>query len=206
MQRSGLYAAIAIAGGVLIWLLFFWHPLAEENRNATNQIAGSQPEGGDFTLISYRGPVSLSDYRGKVVLLYFGYTWCPDICPTNLAMISSTLAEMDAAERDQIQPLFVSVDPDRDTPQRLKEYVEYFHPSLLGLTGSKSEIDEILIRYGGAYHIPDKKRDKPYVVDHTADTYIIDKQGRLVRRMAHGSGIEAMLGALHPLLQENLSR
>jgi protein SCO1/2 len=206
MRKTGLYAAIAIAGGVLIWLLFFWHPLPEEGRIGETRTTGSQPAGGDFTLISYHGPVSLSDYRGKVVLLYFGYTWCPDICPTNLAMMSSTLAELDASERDQIQPLFVSVDPDRDTPQRLKEYVEYFHPSLIGLTASKSEIDEVVRRYGGAYHIPDKKRDRPYVVDHTADTYIIDKQGRLVRRMAHGSSIEAMLGALRPLLQENLSK
>ncbi|MEW8027543.1 MAG: SCO family protein [Candidatus Thiodiazotropha sp.] len=206
MQRIALYAAIALAGCVLIWLLLFWNPVARDEHVVIDPAITTEPTGGDFSLTSYRGPVSLSDYRGKVVLLYFGYTWCPDICPTNLAMMSTALSAMNDAERAQIQPLFVSVDPERDTPQRLKEYVEYFHPSLLGLTGGKNVIDEIVERYGGAYRIVDKKDDEPYVVDHTSDTYIIDKRGKLVRRMAHGSGIEEMLGAIQPLLQENLSR
>ncbi|MES9945971.1 MAG: SCO family protein [Candidatus Thiodiazotropha sp.] len=206
MQRIGLYLAIVAAGGVLAWLLLFWNPVSDEGHVAINPTLATEPKGGDFSLISSHGPVALSDYRGKVVLLYFGYTWCPDICPTNLALISTTLSAMDDREREQIQPLFISVDPDRDTPQRLKEYVEYFHPSLMGLTGSTSEIDEIVARYGAAYRIVDKKVDGPYVVDHTADTYIIDKQGKLVRRMAHGSSAEEILGALGPLLQENLSR
>jgi protein SCO1/2 len=206
MQRIVLYSAILLAGGVLIWLLLFWNPTADEGHSVINPTLATEPKGGDFTLTSYRGPVALSDYRGKVVMLYFGYTWCPDICPTNLALISTTLSALNDVEREQIQPLFVSVDPDRDTPQRLKEYVEYFHPSLLGLTGSKSEIDEITGRYGAAYRIVDKKLDEPYVVDHSADTYIIDQQGKLIRRMAHGSSPEEMLGALRPLLQENLSK
>ncbi|MEW8664140.1 MAG: SCO family protein [Candidatus Thiodiazotropha sp.] len=206
MQKTALYLAIALAGGILIWMLFLWQPETGEGDGGSGPFISPQPAGGDFSLVSNQGPVSLSDYLGKVVLLYFGYTWCPDICPTNLTMMASALSEMDAAERLQIQPLFVSVDPDRDTPQRLQEYVEYFHSSLIGLTGSKPEIDEVVGRYGAAYRIVDKKRDAPYVVDHTADTYIIDKQGRLVRKIYHGASSEELLGALRPLLQENLSR
>jgi protein SCO1/2 len=107
---------------------------------------------------------------------------------------------LDDAEGQQVQPLFVSVDPDRDTPQRLKEYVEYFHPSIIGLTGSKSEIDDIVGRYGAAYRIVNKEQDENYVVDHTADTYIIDKQGKLVRRMPHGFSADEMLAVLEPML------
>ncbi|MES9949289.1 MAG: SCO family protein [Candidatus Thiodiazotropha sp.] len=206
MQRTALYTAIVLAGGVLIWLLLFWSPVAQDEHAIFDPRIAPEPTGGDFSLTSYRGPVSLSDYRGRVVLLYFGYTWCPDICPTNLALMSTALSAMNDVDRDRIQPLFVSVDPQRDTPQRLKEYVEYFHPSILGLTGSKHMIDDIVGRYGGAYRIVNKKDGEPYVVDHTADTYIIDSQGRLVRRMAHGSSVEELLGAIQPLLQENLSR
>ncbi|MES9993587.1 MAG: SCO family protein [Candidatus Thiodiazotropha sp.] len=200
MQKTALYTAIVLATGILIWMLFFWQQEAGVRQGATSSILPPLPTGGDFTLMSHGGPVSLSEYQGKVVLLYFGYTWCPDICPTNLAMIAAALSELDAAEALQVQTLFVSVDPDRDTPQRLKEYVEYFHPSLIGVSGSKREIDEIVERYGAAYRIVDKKSDAPYVVDHSADTYIIDKQGQLVRKMPHGSSPEALLGALRPLL------
>jgi protein SCO1/2 len=206
MQRIALYTAIVLAAGMLLWMLLFWNPATQEGHVALDSMVANEPTGGDFSLTSYGGPVSLSDYRGKIVLLYIGYTWCPDICPTNLAMISRTLSALNAPEREQLQPLFVSVDPDRDTPQRLKEYVEYFHPSLLGLTGNRSDIDDIVGRYGAAYRIVNKQEDENYVVDHTADTYIIDRQGKLVRRMAHGSSVEEMLAALQPLLQENLSR
>lgn len=206
MQRITLYLAIVFAAGLLSWILLFWDPASQEGHIAVDPVIKNEPTGGDFSLTSQQGRVSLSDYQGKIVLLYMGYTWCPDICPTNLAMISSTLSALDDAERQQIQPLFVSVDPDRDTPQRLKEYVEYFHPSLIGLTGSRGEIDDVVGRYGAAYRIVNEEHDENYVVDHTADTYIIDRQGRLVRRMAHGFTVEAMLDALQPLLQENLSR
>jgi protein SCO1/2 len=200
MQRISLYTAIVLAAGMLLWMLMFWNPATQEGHVALDPVTADEPTGGDFSLISDRGRVSLSDYRGKIVLLYIGYTWCPDICPTNLAMISTTLSALNDAEREQVQPLFVSVDPDRDTPQRLKEYVEYFHPSLLGLTGNRREIDDIVERYGAAYRIVNKQEDENYVVDHTADTYVIDRQGKLVRRIAHGAGVEEMLGALRPLL------
>ncbi|MEW8507963.1 MAG: SCO family protein [Candidatus Thiodiazotropha sp.] len=206
MQKTALYIAILVAAGILIWMLFFWQYEAGDGHATSIQGLAPQPSGGDFSLISDRGPISLSDYRDKIVLLYFGYTWCPDICPTNLALIASTLSEMDVVERLQVQPLFISVDPERDTPQRLKEYVEYFHPSFIGLTGSKPDIDEIVGRYGAAYRIVEKRADAPYVVDHTADTYIIDKQGKLIRKMPHGTSVEELLGALRPLFQENLSR
>ena len=96
----------------------------------------SAPTGGDFTLQSATGPVTLKDYRGKVVLLYFGYTYCPDICPTSLTATAQALGQLAPAELARVQTLFVSVDPERDTPARLKDYGAFFHPSIIGVTGT----------------------------------------------------------------------
>jgi len=191
---------------LLIWLLFVWQPADNVGSEANNERQTAQPKGGDFTLLSHRGAVSLSDFRGKVVLLYFGYTWCPDICPTNLAMMSAVMTEMGSDGLAQVQPIFISVDPERDTPQRLKEYVEYFHPNLVGITGSAADLADIAKRYGAAYQAVKKETETQYAVDHTADTYIIDRDGKLAGKMPHGSTVEELIAAIHPLLQENLSR
>ena len=124
MKKTFLIAAIALLLGVLTWLLFGWQPVQElEHRTPLAEV----PKGGDFVLQGPGGRVSLSDFRGKVVLIYFGYTWCPDICPTNLSLFSRVLSELNPTELARIQPLFISVDPRRDTLPRLKEYTEYFH-------------------------------------------------------------------------------
>ncbi|MCM8856424.1 MAG: SCO family protein [Candidatus Thiodiazotropha sp.] len=206
MQRFLLFTAIALMACLLIWLLVIWQPAEDVGNEANNERLIAQPKGGDFTLLSHRGAVSLSDFRGKVVLLYFGYTWCPDICPTNLAMMSAAMTEMGSDSLAEVQPIFVSVDPERDTPQRLKDYVEYFHPSLVGVTGSAVDIEDITKRYGAAYRAVEKETETQYTVDHTADTYIIDRHGKLAGKMPHGSTVEELIAVIRPLLQENLSR
>ncbi|MCU7904495.1 MAG: SCO family protein [Candidatus Thiodiazotropha sp. (ex Epidulcina cf. delphinae)] len=200
MQRRLLFIAIGLLGGVLIWMLVVWRPAGEEAGEASDGRLSTPPEGGGFSLVSYRGPVNLSDFHGKVVLLYFGYTWCPDICPTNLAMMSAALNEMRSDELAGVQGIFISVDPHRDTPQRLKAYVEYFHPQLLGLTGSDVEIAVTAGRYGAAYRPVKEDAEGQYAVDHTADTYIIDRRGKLVMALPHGSGVEALLAVIRSLL------
>ncbi|MCU7935737.1 MAG: SCO family protein [Candidatus Thiodiazotropha sp. (ex Dulcina madagascariensis)] len=200
MQRRLLFIVIGLLGGLLIWMLLVWRPVAEEGSEALGQRLSAPPKGGEFSLVSYRGPVRLSDFHGKVVLLYFGYTWCPDICPTNLAMMSAALNEMRAEELAGVQGIFISVDPRRDTPQRLKEYVEYFHPQLLGVTGSTAEIAATAGHYGAAYRPVKEDVEGQYAVDHTADTYIIDRQGKLVVALPHGSGVEALLAVVRSLL------
>ncbi|MCU7932295.1 MAG: SCO family protein [Candidatus Thiodiazotropha sp. (ex Codakia rugifera)] len=206
MQRFLLFTAIVLLACLLIWLLVIWQPADDIGNEANNERLAAQPQGGDFSLLSHQGVVSLSDFRGKVVLLYFGYTWCPDICPTNLAMMSAAMTEMGSDGLTEVQPIFISVDPDRDTPQRLKEYVEYFHPNLVGVTGSAEDIEAITKRYGAAYRAVRKASETQYTVDHSADTYIIDRQGKLVKKMPHGSTVEELIAAIRPLLQENLSR
>jgi protein SCO1/2 len=197
MQRSLLIIITLMLSAILVWLLLVWQPGDGRDRGIELQ---SVPKGGDFTLNSYRGAVSLRQFQGNAVVLYFGYTWCPDICPSTLALISAALEEMSEAERARVQPLFVSVDPARDRVERLKEYVEYFHPKLIGLTGDESVIAEVAKRYGAAYQVHMEEGQENYVVDHTADTYLIDADGRLVKTVPHGASVAELLSLVRALL------
>lgn len=149
--------------------------------------------GGDFSLDSSQGPVKLSDFRGKVVLIYFGYTYCPDVCPTALALTSAALKELNESELAQIQTLFISVDPARDTPQRLEEYAHFFHPNILGVTGTKAQIDDVARRFGAYYKIPDDISNENYAVDHSSQTLVIDKDGKIKAAIPHGTLPNEML-------------
>lgn len=175
---AGLLAALVLG------LAFFWHPEPPERplpRAAT-------PEGGEFTLQSADGPVSLKDFRGKVVLIYFGYTYCPDICPTSLAATAEGLKELKPDELARVAMILVSVDPRRDTPARLKEYARFFHPVIVGVTGTPEEIATVAKRYGVFY--AEQKvatAGDGYVVDHSADTYVVAPDGKLVGRIAHAT-------------------
>jgi protein SCO1/2 len=200
MQRNLLMITILALIGVLVWLIVGWQP---QQHNSPPFELASPPQGGDFTLEAFQGRISLSDFRGQVVLLYFGYTWCPDICPTNLSLIGAILGELSPAERKRVQPLFISVDPDRDTLQRLKTYTEYFHPDLIGLTGSKTTLTKVSQQYGAAYQINKVDHLDHYTVDHTADTYLIDSQGHLVKVLPHGTEAEALLRSVRGLLVQN---
>ena len=200
MQKSILIASILLLSGLLAWLLFAWQPVGEQTLKHEGTAQTESPQGGDFTLQSDQGPVSLADFRGRVVMLYFGYTWCPDICPTNLSMFSRVLSELSAAELAQVQPLFVSVDPRRDTPARLREYTTYFHEKLIGITGTPEAVARTAALYGVAYRAVNPDTEVNYAVDHSADTYLIDRQGKLVQRMPHGTSAEVMLSAIRSIL------
>ena len=193
MHKSILLALIVLLAGLLAWMLLFWQP-ADPTQEAHRQIALKEaPKGGDFTLQGPSGPVSLADYRGKVVVLYFGYTWCPDICPTNLSMFSQVMNELDTDEQKQVQPIFISVDPRRDNIERLLEYTEYFHSGLLGITGSESEVASVAALYGVVFRAVNADTEENYAVDHSADSYIIDRQGDLVDTLPHGTSSETLL-------------
>src|SRR5664279_2460653 len=164
MVFAGLLAVAIVGVGLL------WQPEMPE-RQLPKAVSLS---GGDFTLQSAGGPVALKDYSGKLVLVYFGYTYCPDICPTSLAATAEGLKLLLPEELARVAMIFISVDPKRDTPARLKEYVEFFHPAIVGVTGSPENIAEIAKRYGVFY--AEQKVETAgggYVVDHSAETLII---------------------------------
>jgi protein SCO1/2 len=181
------------------WALWLWEPPSREAANAA--ALAPLPVGGDFRLQSANGPVRLEDLRGQVVVLYFGYTFCPDICPTSLALLSMALEQLSPAELERVQPLFVSVDPERDTLDRLAAYGEYFHPRILGLTGDPAELAATAGLYGAAYRKVEQGSAAGYLVDHSAMTYIIDPRGRLVHTLVHGTPPERILALLRQELQ-----
>ena len=137
--------------------------------------------GGDFTLpSSLDRPVSLSEFRGQVVILFFGYTACPDICPTTMVRVQQALKELDPDVEAQVQPLFISVDPERDTPEQLQGYVTYFHPRFIGLTGSLDELKAVARQYG-AFFAKDTRTETAagYLVAHSGYVYLLDGEGEL---------------------------
>ncbi len=174
-----------------VFVLFIWQPKVDNQR-----LAIPQAKGGDFTLNSSKGAVSLADFRGKVSLIYFGYTMCPDICPTNLSMMANAFTQLSGQELKGVQGIFISVDPERDTLERLAEYTHYFHPSILGLTAAPEVIKEVADRYGVAYQKVVQDSATNYVVDHTSETYVIDPNGQLVERLPHATPPAKILVAI----------
>jgi protein SCO1/2 len=158
--------------------------------------------GGDFTLSSSQGRFSLDQLRGKLVLIYFGYTKCPDVCPTSLATLAQALNELTKEELELVQAVFISVDPKRDSFEVLDKYASYFHPNLRGVTGNKDEIDEVAKRYGAKYEIVNLQgSDFGYAVNHSAETYLITTEGELRYVFPHETPSFVMLEAIRYLLE-----
>ena len=156
-------AVIAFVLGISLGLTFF-----DNNNSNPNASQMHYPDGGDFALHDGDKEIRLSDYDGKLRFIFFGYTSCPDICPTALSLICASLKQLTDKEKDQIQVFFVSVDPERDNAQKLRDYTKYFHPKIMGITGSKSEIDQVVKNYGAAYRKVESDSAMGYLVDHSA--------------------------------------
>lgn len=157
--------------------------------------------GGDFTLQSDHGPVSLSDFKGKVTAIYFGYMSCPDICPTSLWNLSSAMKLLTAEQADQVQGIFVSVDPDRDSPEAMGLFVKGFFDTFIGLTDKKEVIDKVARQYSVIYEMVSLEDSAMgYVVDHSSVIYLIDKEGVLKYYIPHNTTPEEIKADLLELL------
>lgn len=184
---------------LLGWLWFGWQP--PEPTGHDLDADAPWPVAGDFTLDAAQGPVSLADFRGRVVLLYFGYTACPDICPTNLAMLGAALRALEPHERARVRVLFVSLDPERDNALHLRDYAAYFHPEIIGLTGTTEQIAEVATAYGVIYRrAEDTESAMGYTIDHSAYTYLIDADGKLAQRLDHATPAERIVATLRAAL------
>lgn len=158
----------------------------------------------DFTLRSASGPVSMADQRGKYVLLFFGFTNCTDVCPTTLNTVKQAYGIM-GKQTDQFQTIFVSVDPARDEPAKLAQYVQAFDPSFIGLTGSKDEIDAVAANYGIYYKMDTPEADGAYEVEHTSSMLVIDPEGRIVLVLPYGLSGKQIADDLQYLLAHPIS-
>ena len=144
----------------------------------------------------------LSDVRGNVVALFFGYTSCPDICPTTMAELRQALEEL-GPEADQVQVLFVTVDPQRDTPDRVQEYVDHFNPDFIGLSGSEPELARVWSDYGVFREIVDGTSAAGYIVNHTARVTLIDQQGNLRVSFPFDTPVKDVVHDLNLLLRQS---
>lgn len=154
----------------------------------------------DFLLHSESGPVRLSDFRGKFVALYFGFTRCPDVCPTALAALRQALSETPGAE-ERLQVLFISVDYKSDTPETAHGYARLFNPAFIGLTGSQAEVDAAARAFGIFYKLNDPDPETgAYTVDHTATTLVLDPDGNLILTWMYGMAPDQIASDLRLLL------
>ncbi len=142
---------------------------------------------------------TLADFQGKVVVIFFGYTQCPDVCPTTLAEMAKVMQEL-GADSAKVQVLFVSVDPERDTRELLRQYVTAFHPSFLGMTGD-AEATARAAKEFKVYVQKQPARNGGYSVDHSAGTFVLDPQGRLRLFAQYGAGAQALGGDIRTLLK-----
>ena len=153
--------------------------------------------GGDFSLTDQDGKgFSLASQRGKTVLLFFGYTSCAEACPAMLTRLSAVYKRLPERERDLVLTVFVSVDPQRDTPEILGKYLHYYGINAVGLTGQKSQIDAVVKQYGASYQIEPSDSALGYHVRHTTDLYMIDRHGKVARRFGYTDDPKVILAAL----------
>ena len=154
--------------------------LAHPNLQKSEKLEIYESIGGNFTLQSSRNHLaSLKDYHGQVVVMFFGYTACPDTCSITMAVLKQVIEKL-GKRMDQVQPLFITVDPKRDTPEQMKNYLSFFHPNFIGLTGTKEEILEVAENYGSAYmKNPTIDSESSYLMIHTGYVYLIDQSGQV---------------------------
>lgn len=156
----------------------------------------------DFRLTDHNGQErSLQDFRGKVVVVFFGFAQCPDVCPTSMAELAQVKQAL-GADGDKLQGLFVTVDPERDTPEVLKAYMANFDPSFLALRASPEGLAALAKDFKVYYKKVEGKTPTSYTMDHSAGSYVYDPQGRLRLYVRYGSGAEALLADVRQLLQQ----
>lgn len=155
----------------------------------------------DFRLTDHNGRVrTLADFRGKAVAIFFGYTHCPDVCPTTLSDFAAALKLL-GPQADRVQVIFVTLDPQRDTPAILKQFVPAFNPGFLGMYTDPEDLKRLAKEYKVVYQKTSVKSADDYLLDHSAGTYVYDPQGRLRLLMPYGSSPEAIAHDLKLLLQ-----
>lgn len=189
--------ALFLIGFVTLYLVLF---------SSFNQLRGSVIEppvpAAEIALTDQNGrPFRLSDYRGEVVLLFFGYAACPDVCPATLAVLKQARAQLKPEQADRVQVVFITVDPNRDTPALIQEYVSRFDPNFLGLSGTEEELATVWTAYGVFRELGTPNANGFYEVSHTARVYVVDARGNLSLSFPFGATVEDVTHDLKILLK-----
>jgi protein SCO1/2 len=180
----GLLFGLAVTALLAIAFVAARHYLDLGGRDRESIVAeggSSLPIGGPFTLLDQDGStVTDQHFRGRWLLVYFGYTACPDVCPTALGRNGEAI-DLLGRKGDEVVPVLITVDPERDTPEKLKDYVHFFHPRTVGLTGSPDQIARVAKEYRVFYAKEPRAADGSYLVDHSSLTYLVGRDGRVVQ-------------------------
>lgn len=195
MKRKGVWAGVG-----LIVLLLAVGGVGWYQQLAAGVDGG--PVGGPVELASTQGDFSLTRLEeDQLAVLFFGYTYCPDVCPMSLAVVRQALAELEPAQRERVVPLMVSVDPERDTLERLAAYLAFFGERFIGATGSQAQLEGLAERYGVVWRrveAPDSAMG--YTIDHSSSLYLVDRQGEILRRVLYSPSHQGLLAALRETL------
>lgn len=200
MDRKLIWVGVGsllLIGVVALFVFLFSQP---------NQLRGSVIDpplpAAEINLSDQSGqPFHLSDYRGKVVLLFFGYTYCPDVCPATMAELRAARALLKPEQAARVQVVFITVDPARDTPQAIQEYVSRFDPTFLGLSGTETELSAVWTAYGVFRELGTPNAQGNYEVAHTARVYVVDTNGNLSLSYPFGTIPEDVANDLRILLK-----
>ena len=191
-KRLVLLAAMAFTFGTLVALAAL--QLSGGNTGATmTQIEGKALVGGPFTLTDHTGRrVTEKDFAGKFTLVFFGYTYCPDVCPAELQVMTAAMEQLGAKSK-QVTPVFITIDPKRDTVEQMASYVSNFHERLVGLTGSHEEIRSVAKAYRVFYaKAKDDGSSTDYLMDHSSIVYLMNPKGEYAAHFSYGTGPEKM--------------
>lgn len=179
---------------VAIALIFILKPFIDDYKESKKYA---------FKVDTINGSVTKDSFKGKALAIYFGYTYCPDVCPTSLSSLAMALNSFDEEKTKEFVGLFISVDPNRDTLKNLKEYAQYFHQNFIGATSNKVNIDEITKRYETYYKkVSLEDSAMGYSVSHTSYIYLFDKDGKFVAKVDHFSDPSKIKESLNKILGE----
>ena len=196
-MRRGLHLGLLVCGVIVAALAGYWLWWALED----GPQEGRPAVGGPFELIDGDGRmVTERDFRGRHMLVYFGYTFCPDVCPTTLFSASQALDGIGPELASKVRLVFVSIDPERDTPGVVKEYASHFHPGTVGLTGTPEQVAAAARAFRIYYRKADPDEDGGYLVDHSSILFLMDGEGRYVTHFGHEATADDMAAALKRLL------
>lgn len=195
---ASLAVLLLTGGGIVAYVRYVKEEKRKEKEKELKKSVGMAAIGGPFELINTEGAtVTDQDFHGKWVLLYFGFCHCPDICPDQLDKMTEVVNKLDSiAALPKIQPVFVTVDPHRDTKEAVKEYLKDFHPRMIGLTGTEEQVKKVCKAYRVYYSAGPKDEDEDYIVDHTIITYLIGPDGGFVEYYGQNRVVDEIVGAI----------
>jgi cytochrome oxidase Cu insertion factor (SCO1/SenC/PrrC family) len=195
--RLGIIALASLVTGVVAGFGLFPRAAERVFGAGDGRMIGQALVGGPFSLVDQTGRrVTEQDFLGRPMLVFFGFTFCPDICPSGLQVMAAALDRL-GPKGERVLPVFITIDPERDTPAQLQSYLASFHPRLVGLTGTAAEIAAVARAYRVYYkRVKDEKSSADYTMDHSTIMYLMDAKGRFVAHFSHATSADKLVEVL----------